>query len=57
MESPVKRNTLLFFTGFLTFGVFQLPAYAKPFIFEEAAVDSIHAAFANKTRACTALVS
>jgi Asp-tRNA(Asn)/Glu-tRNA(Gln) amidotransferase A subunit family amidase len=42
--------------GSLAFGALQLPAHAKPFVLEEATVDSIHAAFANKTLTCAALV-
>jgi Asp-tRNA(Asn)/Glu-tRNA(Gln) amidotransferase A subunit family amidase len=60
MKSTVKKITLLFFTVFLVFGVLQLPAYgkqkAKPFVLNEATVESIHAAFANKTLTCTTLV-
>src|SRR5882672_12170241 len=66
MKPPVKKFTLLFFTAFFAFGVLQLPAYgkngknmkqtAKSFVLEEATVESIHAAFANKTLTCTALV-
>src|SRR5258706_7450535 len=66
MRSLVKKITHLFFIIFLLFGVVQLPAYGKsgenmkqkikPFILEEATVESIHAAFANKTLTCTTLV-
>jgi amidase len=56
MKSPVKINTYLLFTVFLVFGVLQLPAYATPFVLEEATVESIHAAFANNTLTCTNLV-
>jgi amidase len=64
MKSSVKKFTLLVFTVFLIFGVLQFPAYgkkskeekAKPFVLEEATVESIHAAFANKTLTCTTLV-
>jgi|SRR5882672_450876 len=66
MKPPVKKFTLLFFTAFFAFGVLQLPAYgndgksmkqkARSFVLEEATVESIHAALANKTLTCTALV-
>ncbi|SEB53402.1 amidase family protein [Paenibacillus sp. GP183] len=66
MKSPVKKITLILFTVFLVLGVLQFPAYgkfgendkqkAKPFVLEEATVESIQAAFANKTLTCTTLV-
>jgi amidase len=66
MKSHVKKITLLFFTVFLVFGVLQLPAYGKnekvkeekvkPFVLEEATVESIQTAFANKTLTCTTLI-
>jgi Asp-tRNA(Asn)/Glu-tRNA(Gln) amidotransferase A subunit family amidase len=55
MKLPVSKHTV-FVTGFLVFGMLQFPAYAKPFVLEEATVDSIHAAFADKTLTCAALV-
>src|SRR5258708_942186 len=66
MRSLVKKIIPLFFTICLLFGVLQLPAYGKTgenmkqkiklFVLEEATVESIHAAFANKTLNCTTLV-
>jgi amidase len=66
MKLPVKKFMLLLLTAFLVFGVLQFPAYGndgknnkqkdKSFVLEEATVDSIHAAFANKTLTCTTLV-
>src|SRR4030081_1670805 len=66
MKSPINKNISAFFTVFLALGVLQFPAYgrnaesnkekAKPFVLEEATVDSIHAAFGNKTLTCTALI-
>ena len=56
MKSPVARITLL--TAFVFFGVWQPPAYgengksmkqkARPFVLEEATVESVHVALANK---------
>jgi Asp-tRNA(Asn)/Glu-tRNA(Gln) amidotransferase A subunit family amidase len=56
MNSLVSRIALHFFAAFLVFSALQFPAYAKPFVLEEATVESIHAAFAAKTLTCTALV-
>src|SRR6267154_6226241 len=56
MNSLVRRIALLFFATFLILSALQYPAYAKPFVLEEATVESIHAAFATKTLTCTALV-
>ncbi|MBW7459083.1 hypothetical protein K0U00_34040, partial [Paenibacillus sepulcri] len=66
MKPLIKKSALLFLTACLFFGVMQLPVYgknsnvslqkAKPFILEEATVESIHAAFANKTLTCATLV-
>jgi Asp-tRNA(Asn)/Glu-tRNA(Gln) amidotransferase A subunit family amidase len=56
MNSLVGRIALHFFAAFLVFSALQLPAYAKPFVLEEATVDSIHAAFANNTLTCITLV-
>jgi Asp-tRNA(Asn)/Glu-tRNA(Gln) amidotransferase A subunit family amidase len=56
MKSPVKKIALLCLTASLAFGALQRPAFAKPFVLEEATVGSIHAAFANKTLTCTALI-
>src|SRR3981081_3949448 len=56
MNSLVGRIALHFFAALLVFSALQLPAYAKPFVLEEATVDSIPAAFANNTLTCTARV-
>jgi Asp-tRNA(Asn)/Glu-tRNA(Gln) amidotransferase A subunit family amidase len=56
MKSPVKNVVSFTFTTALLAGVAQAPAYAKPFVLEEASVESIHAAFADKTLTCSALV-
>jgi Asp-tRNA(Asn)/Glu-tRNA(Gln) amidotransferase A subunit family amidase len=56
----VKKIMFLIFTVFLVFAALLVPAYgentAKPFVLEEASVESIHAAFANKTLTCQTLV-
>ncbi|NUU59327.1 amidase [Paenibacillus sp. JW14] len=66
MKFTPRNLTSLVIALVLIFGVLQFPAYgkdakdkdkkAKPFVLEEATVDSIHAAFANGTLTCTALV-
>ncbi len=66
MKPRVKKITLLFFTTFFAFGVLQLPAHGENgksmkqkagfFVLEEATVESIHAALANKTLTCNTLV-
>jgi amidase len=55
MKSHAKQIALLSLTAFLALGALQR-SFAKPFVLEEATVDSIHAAFADKTLTCTALV-
>jgi Asp-tRNA(Asn)/Glu-tRNA(Gln) amidotransferase A subunit family amidase len=56
MKSPVKKMIPILSVAFFIGGVVHFPAYAKPFVLEEATVDSIHAAFKDKTLTCTALV-
>jgi amidase len=66
MRTSVKKiSSLLFKTSALLLGVLQHPAYGesgagpkkvKPFVLEEATIESIHAAFADKTLTCSALV-
>jgi Asp-tRNA(Asn)/Glu-tRNA(Gln) amidotransferase A subunit family amidase len=55
MKLPVKKHAVPVM-GFLVLGFLQWPVYAKPFVLEEATVDSIRAAFADKTLTCTQLV-
>jgi amidase len=56
MKPPVKKLVRVFVTGFLVSGALHGPAHGKPFVLEEATVESIHAAFANKTLTCAGLV-
>jgi Asp-tRNA(Asn)/Glu-tRNA(Gln) amidotransferase A subunit family amidase len=55
MKPSGTRTTLLSITALLISGASH-SAHAKPFVLEEATVASIHAAFADKSLTCTALV-
>jgi Asp-tRNA(Asn)/Glu-tRNA(Gln) amidotransferase A subunit family amidase len=56
MKCPIDKNKFVFVAAILVFGALQPHADAKPFVLEEATVDSIHAAFADKTLTCAALI-
>jgi amidase len=56
MKFPVRKMSSLSIAACSLAAVLHAPAHAAPFVLKEATVDSIHAAFKDRTLTCVALV-
>jgi hypothetical protein len=56
MKLSLEGTAAFTFKASLFLAVLQSSAQARPFVLDEASVESVHAAFANNTLTCSALI-